>query len=122
MMTPTTDRSDAGGPPPIAITWFDRASSSARSIRYPTGCPGNGILVLSGGTLDVLSGGTASGTIDSGGLDVVLGAANGTTVNSGGIEVVASGGTACGMIVNSGGIDAWSAAGLRVAPRWTALA
>ena len=84
MMTPTTDRSDAGGPPPIAITWFDRASSSARSIRYPTGCPGNGILVLSGGTLDVLSGGTASGTIDSGGLDVVLGAANGTMIDSGG--------------------------------------
>jgi autotransporter passenger strand-loop-strand repeat protein len=90
---------------------------------------------------DVLSGGTASGTIDSGGLDVVLDAANGTmidsggtevladggtasgtTVNSGGIEVVASGGTACGMMVNSGGIDAWSAAGLRVAPRSTALA
>jgi hypothetical protein len=38
------------------------------------------------------------------------------------IEVVASGGTASGMIVNSGGVDAWSAAGLRVAPRWTALA
>jgi autotransporter passenger strand-loop-strand repeat protein len=122
MMTPTTDRSDAGGPPPIAITWFDRASSSARSIRYPTGCPGNGILVLSGGTLDVLSGGTASGTIDSGGLDVVLGAANGTMIDSGGTEVLTDGGTACGMIVNSGGIDAWSAAGLRVAPRWTALA
>ena len=82
-----------------------------------------------------------SGTIDGGGLDVVLVAANGTmtdsggtevladggtasgtTVNIGGIEVVASGGTACGMIVNSGGIDAWSAAGLRVAPRWTTLA
>ena len=63
-----------------------------------------------------------SGTIDSGGLDVVLGAANGTMIDSGGTEVLTDGGTACGMIVNSGGIDAWSAAGLRVAPRWTALA
>jgi autotransporter passenger strand-loop-strand repeat protein len=47
-----------------------------------------------GGTLIVLSGGTASGTIDSGGLDVVLGTANGTTIDSGGIEVVVDGGAA----------------------------
>jgi autotransporter passenger strand-loop-strand repeat protein len=53
-------------------------------------------LVLSGGTLDILSGGTTVGT----------------TVNSGGSEIVSSGGTASNTIVSSGGSLVVSSGGL----------
>jgi autotransporter passenger strand-loop-strand repeat protein len=52
--------------------------------------------VLSGGILDVLSGGTVVNTVDSGGSDVISsgGIASGTTVFSSGAEYVFAGGTA----------------------------
>jgi autotransporter passenger strand-loop-strand repeat protein len=52
-----------------------------------SGQTSGGVIVLSDGTLDILSGGTAFGT----------------TVNSGGSEIVSSGGTASNTTVSSGG-------------------
>jgi autotransporter passenger strand-loop-strand repeat protein len=56
----------------------------------------------------VLSGGAASGTIDSGGgVDIVLGGGveSGTTVSSGGIEVESSGGASLAATVLIGGVE-----------------
>ena len=51
-----------------------------------SGQTSNGIVVLSGGTVDVLSGGVASGTI----------------VSSGGTEIVSAGGTDDGAQISGG--------------------
>jgi autotransporter passenger strand-loop-strand repeat protein len=63
------------------------------------------VTVLSGGTLIVQAGGTASGVVNRGGLDLVLGTAIGATIESGGTEVLANGGTVNGATVSSGGTD-----------------
>ncbi|MGC2411155.1 MAG: hypothetical protein WA459_00450 [Stellaceae bacterium] len=60
--------------------------------------------VLSGGTEIVSAGGKASGTIvASGGREVVHGTASGGTVRSGGGQIVSSGGVASGVTVKAGG-------------------
>jgi autotransporter passenger strand-loop-strand repeat protein len=82
------------GPPTI---------SDGQTLEIFSGQTSNGITVLSGGTLQVDSGGTALGTVDSGGTDVVHGSASGTIVSSGGTETVESGGTAIDTVVSSGG-------------------
>jgi fibronectin-binding autotransporter adhesin len=74
-----------------------------QTLEVFSGQTSNGIIVLSGGTLKVDSGGTAINTVDSGGTDLVYGIASGTIVNSGGTETVESGGTASNTVVSSGG-------------------
>ena len=66
-----------------------------------------GIIVLSGDTLEVLSAGIASDTINSGGLDVVSsgGLALATVISSGGREEVFDGGAAANAHVLSGGLQ-----------------
>ena len=97
----------------------------------------NGVIVLGGGTLNVISGGTISDTVDSGGIDNVSsggtavgttlgsggeqyisigGMALGATVDAGGAEYVLSGGTASGTTIGSGGYDYVAAGGTADAP------
>src|SRR5262249_13195059 len=62
-------------------------------------------IVLAGGNLDVLSGGTISGTtVSSGGTLELFGGAstNGTVINAGGILEFGSGYTGVGYVVSSG--------------------
>jgi autotransporter passenger strand-loop-strand repeat protein len=87
------------------VLGFEVPLSSGQVLNISSGQGSTDVTVLSGGTLDVLSGGTASGTTDSGGIDAVLGTANGTTVDSDSVEVLVSGGTATGTTVNNGGIE-----------------
>ena len=81
--------------------------SSGQDVQISSGQSSSGEIVLSGGLLEVLSGGRASGTIDSGGIDAVYsgGTAIGTVVSSGGFEelgrfinnfTISAGGTAIG--------------------------
>ena len=89
-----------------------------------------GIIVLSGGTLNVLSGGTISDTASVGGQDIIYsggsafativtdngsetvsGTAISTTVSNGGTEFVSSGGTISGTVVGTGGQDVIYAGG-----------
>jgi autotransporter passenger strand-loop-strand repeat protein len=73
-----------------------------------------GLTILFGGTLLVLSGGTASGTVDSG-VEVLSGGTEiGGTVASGGVLTVSAGGTASGTSVSSGGSQVISAGGTAV--------
>ena len=53
-------------------------------------------VVVSGGTLSVLSRGTANNTVVSNGLEVVGGTANGTIVGASGSAMVSSGGEVSG--------------------------
>jgi len=59
--------------------------------------------VVSGGILNVLSGGTIINTADSYVIYLSGGTASGTTINSGGSEQVLSGSTASGTTVLNGG-------------------
>jgi autotransporter passenger strand-loop-strand repeat protein len=62
-------------------------------------------VVLSGGSLMVLAGGSTSGTTVSGGQEVVSsgGTTDGSTVDSGGTEVLSAGAIASNVTVSSGG-------------------
>jgi autotransporter passenger strand-loop-strand repeat protein len=65
---------------------------SSGALTVSGGQTSGNILVLSGATLDILSGGTAIGaTVDSGGSEADLGVTV-STVLSGGTEIVSSGG------------------------------
>jgi autotransporter passenger strand-loop-strand repeat protein len=77
---------------------------SGQTLTVSSGQTSNGLIVLGGGMLDVVSGGTISNTIDSGGVDNVSsgGLATGTTVSSSGGQIVL-GGTASGTTVSNGG-------------------
>jgi len=75
------------------------------------------VVVDSGATECVLSGGTASFTmVSSGGDDAVYagGTATGTVVSSGGYEVVSSGGVAIGTTVSNGGYEVVSSGGAAI--------
>lgn len=80
--------------------------SSGQTYFVSSGQMDTGDVVLSGGTLEVLSGGVISNTIDSGHVLIDAGGiAFGTNVGSGGVEnFLASGGSAVETIVNSGGL------------------
>ncbi len=67
--------------------------------------------LVSGGTMSVLKGGTANGTVVSGGAEVVDGTANATTVSAGGSAAVSSGGQANGLVIASGGSATVSSGG-----------
>jgi autotransporter passenger strand-loop-strand repeat protein len=69
-----------------------------------SGAPGSGT-GISGGTLDVLSGGTAEFFTVSSGLAIVEsgGAADHFTISSGGLAIVSAGATADHLTVSSGG-------------------
>ena len=78
--------------------------SSGTTVSVSAGSQvGSGDVVLSGGTLDVLSGGIAGGTILSGGTENVGGTEQSATVSSGGYLNVLSGGIAYDVAVSSGG-------------------
>ena len=82
--------------------------SSGQTYTVPAGQTDNGDIVLSGGILDVLAGGTISNTVvnggtnsnttASGGIENVYGIAIGTTVNAGADEYVY--GTAIGTTLS----------------------
>jgi autotransporter passenger strand-loop-strand repeat protein len=80
---------------------------SGETLIISGGTTSSGITVLSGGILDVLSGGAVVSTIDSGGVDNISSGATatGTTVSSGGSEYVFAGGTAISTTVDSGGTE-----------------
>jgi probable HAF family extracellular repeat protein/autotransporter passenger strand-loop-strand repeat protein len=79
--------------------------SSGETHIVSSGQTESGDIVLAGGTLDVLSGGTISSTVDSGTINV-YGIASNTTLSGGMLEVASGGSTGSGAITftNSGGI------------------
>jgi autotransporter passenger strand-loop-strand repeat protein len=83
-------------------------------LTISSGQTSGGVLVLSGGTLDILSGGTAVGTtVDSGGSEIVSsgGTASNTTVSGGGSLVVLSHGIADPATIYGGGSETVSSGG-----------
>src|SRR5438067_271880 len=76
--------------------------SGGSSHAVTAGQTESGDIVLSGGVLDVFSGGKIIDTVLSGGDDFVFGVASGTTISSGGFEDLI-GGTASGTLVNAHG-------------------
>jgi len=101
----------------------DTVVTSGQIRDVSSGQTSNGIVVMTGGTLEILSGGKvndavdsgvvvvesgglASGTVvSSGGTQQVYGSASGTTVSSGGVEIVISGGTDSGTVINANGLQ-----------------
>jgi len=101
----------------------DTVVTSGQIRDVSSGQTSNGIVVMTGGTLEILSGGKvndavdsgvvvvesgglASGTVvSSGGTQQVYGSASGTTVSSGGVEIVISGGTDSGTMINANGLQ-----------------
>ena len=95
--------------------------SSGQTLQISGGESSASVIVLSGGTLEVLSGGTANITENSGGIDAIFsgGTAFLTTVSSGGFEYVgwsaspaSGGGTAITTTVRNGGTQVISFSGL----------
>jgi autotransporter passenger strand-loop-strand repeat protein len=86
------------------VLGFEVPLSSGQTLDILSGQGSRDLTLLSGSTLFVFSGGTASGEIDSG-LVAVFGVASGTTVDSGGVEILASGGSTTATVVNSGGVE-----------------
>ncbi len=83
-------------------------SSGNSPYDVPFGQTDTGDVVISGGSMFVLSGGVAdTTTVDANGKLTVdsSGTANGTTVSSGGVETVNSGGYASGTTISSGGFN-----------------
>jgi autotransporter passenger strand-loop-strand repeat protein len=83
-------------------------TSSSDGLIVSAGVVSSGVVVSSGATQDVLSGGTANATqvmsaglvrIETGGL------ASGTTLSSGGTELLSNGATASATTINAGGQD-----------------
>src|SRR5580700_7842712 len=80
--------------------------SSGQTSAVSSGSPSGGWIVLSGGTLDVVSGGTISGAIDSGDITISsAGTAVGDVVLSGGQEVVGVSGLASSTTISTGGVE-----------------
>jgi autotransporter passenger strand-loop-strand repeat protein len=82
--------------------------SSGQILTISDGQTSSGIIVLSGGILDVLSGGTVINTVDSGTMKVESGGTGSNTVTYSGNfgvggEVVLSGGTETGATVSTFG-------------------
>jgi autotransporter passenger strand-loop-strand repeat protein len=76
------------------------------TMNVGAGQTSSGVIVDAGGTLNVLSGGKVSSTIDSGLVNVSSGGkAVDTTVASGGTEFVSVGGLDTGTTVQSGGLQ-----------------
>src|SRR6266480_7489593 len=73
--------------------------SSGQTYHVTGGQTDTGDIVLFGGTLDVLSGGTSSNTVNSGGSDFIYGSGVGTTIKGGGEYVY---GHAVGTVLNAG--------------------
>src|SRR5262249_48074831 len=108
----------------IAVTTV----SSGQTLDISAGQTSSGIIVLGGGFLDVLSGGTVINSVDSGTMNIESGgtasnisAFGALTVSSGGIVddvTVSSGGTlfdfgaASGTTVNSGGMEVVASGGV----------
>ena len=86
---------------------FAGTVSSGVTFTVSAGQTDTGLIVLSGGTLNVLSGGVVIDTLDSGGTENISsgGAASGTAVFSGGKETVFFSGTATATTVNNGGFQ-----------------
>jgi autotransporter passenger strand-loop-strand repeat protein len=76
--------------------------SSGQTLNVSSGQTSHGIIVLTGGTLNALSGGSIINAVDSGGTDNVSsgGTAIDTVVNNGGVEQVFFAGSAIGTTVN----------------------
>ena len=67
----------------------------SQTLIVSSGQTSNGLNIVSGGTVAVLSGGVANASmISNGGLENVYGSASGTVVSGGGLYVVYSGGIA----------------------------
>ena len=83
-----------------------------QTLNVGAGQTSSGVIVDSGGTLNVLSGGTIISTIDSGLVNVSSGGkAVGTTVASGGTVFVAAHGVDSGSTIQSGGFQTISSGG-----------
>ena len=65
--------------------------ASGQTLNVTSGQTSTGVIVGSGGTLDVFFGGKASSTVDSGFVNVSGGRAISTTVVSGGMEEIVAG-------------------------------
>src|SRR5262249_48099279 len=89
-----------GGTPTGSVT-----VSSGQTHIVSSGQTESGDIVLAGGTLDVLSGGTISSTVDSGTINV-YGIASATTLSGGALEVASGGSTGSAPVTftNAGGI------------------
>ncbi|WP_051296586.1 autotransporter outer membrane beta-barrel domain-containing protein [Anaeroarcus burkinensis] len=93
----------------------DTDATLTTSVGGPTISSGtaSNITLNSGGILDVLTGGSALGTIISrGGIENVSGDASGATINNGGVQNVSSGGNVSGATISSGGTQSVSSGGL----------
>ncbi len=76
--------------------------SSGATLVVSSGVTSANVLVRTGGTLDVLKGGTAQSTMLAG-TEIVLGTEASGGVASGGVQTVSSGGVVSGDTVSSGG-------------------
>jgi autotransporter passenger strand-loop-strand repeat protein len=95
---------------------------SSGTLAVSSGQTSDGVIVLSGGQLNVLSGGTILNTFNSGGTDVVSsgGTAIGTTVSSGGDELI-SGGSSVSAIISAFACKIFSPVGSPAARRSSGL-
>jgi autotransporter passenger strand-loop-strand repeat protein len=86
---------------------FAGTVGSGQTLTVSAGQSDTSLIVLSGGTLNVLSGGIVINTLDSGGIvNVSSGAAaSGTAIFSGGSQNVFSGGTATTTAIDNGGVQ-----------------
>ncbi len=99
---------NVGSSGPVTFTLGSGTTVSSGQAYTISGETDIGVIVLSGGTLDVLYGGTAeTPTVSSGGVQYVYsgGAASATNVVSGGIEEIFASGTDSGGTVSSGGVE-----------------
>jgi autotransporter passenger strand-loop-strand repeat protein len=91
------------------LGWDSRLSNtviSNETANISAGQTISGATVLSGGVLDILSGGFALGTTDSGGADIISGGtASSTTISSSGIEAVFNGARSISATVLAGGVQ-----------------
>ncbi|WP_299107554.1 hypothetical protein, partial [uncultured Bradyrhizobium sp.] len=79
------------------------SSGGSGNITVSSGQTDVGLVISSGQTLNVLSGGTTVGTVLSGGTENVFGAEQNAVVSNGGVLNVSAGGTAHAVLVSSGG-------------------
>jgi autotransporter passenger strand-loop-strand repeat protein/uncharacterized repeat protein (TIGR03803 family) len=108
---------------PASITLLSATTtvSAGQTLNISSGQTISGIVDLVGGVMNVVSGGTASGTTISGGVINVAGAADDLSVSSGGVETVSSGGTDSGTTIDSGGTEYVFAGGIALDVTLTGL-
>jgi autotransporter passenger strand-loop-strand repeat protein len=98
-------------PEPFAYMRTSVTVSNGEIYPVSSGQTDTGDIVFSGGTLDVLSGGTISNTVDGGTVNVSSGGASSTTILGGGFETISAGGFDTSALISVGGYQLIGAGG-----------